>query len=42
MTLVFPHSQRKVYVLPMKKLVRKAERIDVGDTVEVSLSIELE
>jgi hypothetical protein len=29
-------------VLPVKKPVRKAEGIDVGDTVEVSLSIELQ
>ena len=38
MTSVFPDRKRKVYVLP----VRKAEGIVVGDTVEVSLSIELE
>jgi hypothetical protein len=42
MTSVFPDSKRKVYVLPVKKPVRKAEGIDVGDTVEVSLSIELQ
>jgi hypothetical protein len=42
MTSVFPDSKRKVYVLPVKKPVRKAECIDAGDTVAVSLSIALE
>jgi hypothetical protein len=41
-TSVFPDSKRKVYVLPVKKPVRESEGIDAGDTVEVSLSIELE
>ena len=42
MTSVFPDRKRKVYVLPVKRPVRTAEGIVVGDTVEVSLSIELE
>ena len=41
MTSVFPDSKRKVFVLPVKKPVRKAEGVDVGDAVEVSLTISL-
>jgi hypothetical protein len=29
------------YVVPVKDLVRKAERLDVGDTVTVRLTIDL-
>lgn len=37
-TSVFPDKQRG-YVLPLKKAVRKAEAIDVGDTARVRLRV---
>lgn len=36
-TSVFPASE--CFVLPVKKAVRKAERIEVGDVVAVSLDV---
>ncbi len=39
-TSVFPDTKREAYVLPVKQGVRTAERIDAGDRVEVSLSVE--
>jgi len=38
-TSVFPDSKRGVFVLPIKKPVRKAENIDVGDVIDLSLSV---
>lgn len=38
-TSVFPDSKSGCYVLPIKKAVRKAERLDVGD--DASLQLEL-
>ena len=37
-TSVFP-SKPNAYVLPVKKPVRKAEGIDVGDVVDVTLDV---
>jgi len=41
-TSVFPDSNSGSYVLPLKKAVRKAEGIDVGDTVEFELQVTVE
>lgn len=41
-TSVFPHSASGCFVLPVKKAVRSAERIDVGDPVEIALAVLIE
>jgi hypothetical protein len=38
-TSVFPSSELGCFVLPLKKPVRKAENIDLGDEVGVSLEV---
>ncbi|GAA4287621.1 DUF1905 domain-containing protein [Georgenia daeguensis] len=38
-TSVFPDSGRRTYVLPIKKAVRKAERLEAGDTARVRLTL---
>ena len=38
-TSLFP--KEGLYVVPLKSLVRKAERIDVGDVVNVRLGVQL-
>jgi hypothetical protein len=38
-TSIFPDSKEGVYVLPVKKAARFAERIEVGDRVEVTVDI---
>ncbi|KXP02780.1 DUF1905 domain-containing protein [Tsukamurella tyrosinosolvens] len=38
-TSIFPDSGRGTYVLPLKKAVRAAEGVDIGDTVEVHLAV---
>ncbi len=38
-TSVFPEAKSKRYVLPIKKPVRRAEQIDEGDVVTVSLRV---
>ncbi|MFD1714641.1 DUF1905 domain-containing protein [Amnibacterium flavum] len=38
-TSVFPDSSRGCYVLPVKKAIRKAEGIELGDRVTVHLSV---
>ena len=38
-TSVFPSSELGCFVLPIKKPVRHKERIDVGDSVDVRLTI---
>lgn len=40
-TSIFPDSARKTYLLPVKKMVRAAQHIDVGDVATVTLSLEL-
>lgn len=38
-TSVFPSKQEATYVLPVKKAVRRAEGVDVGDVVHVRLGV---
>jgi hypothetical protein len=36
-TSVFPQSKESTYVLPVKRAVREAEGVEIGDTVEIDL-----
>ncbi|MEC3914520.1 DUF1905 domain-containing protein [Nocardia sp. CDC160] len=38
-TSIFPDGKRGTYVLPMKKAVRVAEGLTVGDPVEIELRV---
>ncbi len=38
-TSLFPDSRARTYVLPVKKAVRTAERMDTGDTAHVRLRL---
>ncbi|GAA0560320.1 DUF1905 domain-containing protein [Paractinoplanes ferrugineus] len=38
-TSIFPDAGREAYVLPIKKAVRKAQKLDAGDTVRVALEL---
>lgn len=38
-TSVFPSSEEECYVLPVKRAVRRAEDLDVGDDAEVELRV---
>ncbi|GAA2050629.1 DUF1905 domain-containing protein [Catenulispora yoronensis] len=38
-TSIFPDSANSCYVLPIKKAVRKAEEIEVGDTAHVAIEL---
>lgn len=38
-TSIFPDSKRGTYLLPVKKQIRRAAKVDVGDRVEVELSV---
>lgn len=38
-TSVFPDSKRNCFVLPIKKPVRVAEDIEIGDVVEIELTV---
>ena len=38
-TSVFPDSGRGAFVLPVKRAVRKAEKLDAGDVVAVSVEL---
>lgn len=38
-TSVFPDSARRTYVLPVKKAVRRAEALDAGSRVQVTLHV---
>ncbi len=38
-TSIFPDAARGVYVLPVKRAVRDANRLDVGDEVAVSIEV---
>ena len=38
-TSVFPSKKEATYVLPVKKAVRRAEGLDVGDVVRVALRV---
>ena len=41
-TSIFPDTKRGAFVLPIKKAVRTAESIDVGDRVEVDLTVRID
>jgi len=38
-TSIFPDSRRGAYVLPVKRAVRRAEALDAGDTVTVTVEL---
>ena len=38
-TSLFPDSRRKSFVMGVKRAVREAERVDVGDTVHVEVTL---
>jgi hypothetical protein len=38
-TSVFPDQARDTYLLPVKKSVRRAQRLDVGDMIPVELTV---
>ena len=40
-TSIFPDAKAGVYVLPLKKAVRKAEGVAAGDTVTVRVELDL-
>ena len=40
-TSVFPDSRSGSYVLPLKKAVRRAETLDIGDTAEFELDVQI-
>ena len=40
-TSIFPDAKTGVYVLPLKKAVRKAEGVEAGDTVTVKVELDL-
>ena len=39
-TSIFPDSKTGVYLLPVKKAVRVAERLEVGDQIKAQLEID--
>jgi hypothetical protein len=38
-TSLFPSKRAEAYVLPVKRAIRDAENLDIGDTAEVSLEV---
>jgi hypothetical protein len=38
-TSLFPDTKRGAYILPVKKAVRRAESVEVGDEVRVDLKV---
>jgi uncharacterized protein DUF1905 len=38
-TSIFPDAKRGAYVLPIKKAVRKAQKLDAGDTARVAVEV---
>ena len=38
-TSVFPSGEEAAYVLPVKRAIRRAERLEVGDEADVSLTV---
>lgn len=38
-TSIFPDAKREAYVLPVKKAVRKAQRLAAGDTARVAVEL---
>ena len=39
-TSIFPDSKSGVYVLPLKRSVRKAEGVEAGDTVAIRIELD--
>ena len=39
LTSIFPDAGRKAYVLPIKRAVRKAERLEAGDLATVTVEL---
>jgi len=38
-TSLFPSKERETYVLPVKKAIRAAERVEVGDTASFEIQL---
>jgi hypothetical protein len=38
-TSIFPDAKAGVYVLPLKKAVRKAEKVEAGDTATIKVEL---
>ena len=38
-TSIFPEASSRCYVLPVKRAIRTAEAVDVGDAVDVQLEV---
>ncbi|MEU4236404.1 DUF1905 domain-containing protein [Actinoplanes sp. NPDC026619] len=38
-TSIFPDAKQGAYVLPIKKAVRKAQKLDVGDSARVAVEL---
>jgi hypothetical protein len=38
-TSIFPDAKSRCYVLPVKKAVRKAQRIEAGDDADVTVEV---
>lgn len=38
-TSIFPDTERKAYIVPVKKAVRDAEGVGVGDVVEITIEV---
>ncbi len=41
-TSVFPDKENDTFVLPIKKAVRTAQKIEVGDSAEVTITVQLD
>lgn len=40
-TSIFPSKEHGTYLLPVKKSIREQEMIDSGDTVEITIRVEI-
>ena len=38
-TSIFPSTQMRTYLLPVKRSIREREHVDVGDTVAITLEV---
>ena len=38
-TSLFPSKQAQAYILPVKRAIREAERLDIGDVATISLVV---
>lgn len=41
-TSLFPSKQASAYILPVKKAIRQAEEVDAGDTIEATITLQIE